>query len=487
MHKLRSIAWRGQRMRPLAGRMAFAFAASAGVAFSVNAIAAIGPIAHAARSAQWLPRYLERPAVPQHHSAAKHSSNPPSAAHVVTNCADSGNGSLRATVATALSGDTVDLSQLACSTISLTSGAITVGQATLYLNGPGAGALTIDGSGQDRVFRHLGVGTLDIAGLSIVNGKYHSGGSAFGGGCLYSSGSIALANSTVSGCVAIGPSGSNAFGGGIYTRGGLSLVDSTLASNLVYSANQFAFGGGAYVIGDFQAKYSTISDNRADVGSGFGAEGGGLWADSNIVLRGSTFSGNQAQYSGAFESPSGPGNATISIVNSTISGNSAAVFRPGVSAGKAMSISNSTIAFNRGGESFGALYTNGPTLDLQSTIVADNITGGAANDLDVRNTTVTGARNLITSSNVPVPADTISVCPLLGPLADNGGAAMTHALSHASAAIDSGNNTVPLNFDNRGSGFPRVFGLQADIGAFEWQGGTDDRIFISGFEPVCDQ
>lgn len=39
----------------------------------------------------------------------------------VTNCNDSGNGSLRAAIAEAQNGDTVDMSVLTCSTITLTT------------------------------------------------------------------------------------------------------------------------------------------------------------------------------------------------------------------------------------------------------------------------------------------------------------------------------------------------------------------------------
>ena len=45
--------------------------------------------------------------------------------------------------------------------------------------------------------------------------------------------------------------------------------------------------------------------------------------------------------------------------------------------------------------------------------------------------------------------------------------AMTHALLEGSPAIDHGNNEAGLDYDQRGTGFPRVQGTQADIGAFE--------------------
>jgi hypothetical protein len=60
--------------------------------------------------------------------------------------------------------------------------------------------------------------------------------------------------------------------------------------------------------------------------------------------------------------------------------------------------------------------------------------------------------------------------PRLAPLADNGGPTWTHALRAGSPAIDAGTNPAGLTFDQRGSGFARVSGKAADIGAVEAQG-----------------
>jgi hypothetical protein len=49
-----------------------------------------------------------------------------------------------------------------------------------------------------------------------------------------------------------------------------------------------------------------------------------------------------------------------------------------------------------------------------------------------------------------LPADTIFSDPLLGPLQDNGGPTLTHALSPGSPAIDVGNNVANLDSDQRG-------------------------------------
>jgi len=65
---------------------------------------------------------------------------------VVQNCNDNGSGSLRAAVAAAASGDIIDLTQLACTRITLTTGQITVPLTSLTLNGPGPDQLNIDGN-----------------------------------------------------------------------------------------------------------------------------------------------------------------------------------------------------------------------------------------------------------------------------------------------------------------------------------------------------
>src|SRR5690606_35676705 len=64
------------------------------------------------------------------------------------------------------------------------------------------------------------------------------------------------------------------------------------------------------------------------------------------------------------------------------------------------------------------------------------------------------------------------VDPLLGPLADNGGPTMTHAIDAASPAIDKGTNPFNYTTDQRGAGFARVVGAAADLGAVEHDGST---------------
>jgi hypothetical protein len=72
------------------------------------------------------------------------------------------------------------------------------------------------------------------------------------------------------------------------------------------------------------------------------------------------------------------------------------------------------------------------------------------------------------------PGDQINTDPLLGPLQNNGGPTLTHALSLGSPAIDAGDPsfTPPPLYDQRGPGFWRVRNGRIDIGSFEVQAGT---------------
>jgi hypothetical protein len=105
---------------------------------------------------------------------------------------------------------------------------------------------------------------------------------------------------------------------------------------------------------------------------------------------------------------------------------------------------------------------------------------------DVFATTITGADSLVTSASTTLPDGTVTACPRLSPLQDNGGPTLTHRLIQGSPGIDVGSNTIPLDTDQRGFGFARTFGAKTDIGSFEWQGESDDEMFRSEFEVHCD-
>ena len=505
MNSLNSTAACGLRMNPMAACLAL----SLGIASAAALAADVSTATDAALSRGFdlgfrgrlgLPKYAAPPAIAKHQAPVHVTPNRPAATLLVTNCDDAGPGSLRDTVGfTAISGDTVDLSALPCSTITLTSGAINVVQDDLFLTGPGADALAIDGGGTDRVIAHVGHGKLTITDLTITHGKYTAtsyGYSAYGG-CLVSLANITLTNSTVSNCVAGGQSGAYAFGGGIFTRGDLYLLNSVVTSSLASSTVDGAVGGGVYVGGNFQSKYSTISNNGA-TSPGTHNFGGGLFTRGNAHVQTSTISGNRSANDAAWAALYIYGNSrTATIVDSTISGNIASNRVSGIYTTIPLTLSNSTIAFNQEGDLgsgslvlLGALYAHGAALTLQSSIIADNMSYSSGFPLDLAGfagATVSGANNLITStSGLIPPSDTVTDCPRLGPLADNGGATQTHSLLRDGPAIGAGNNMAGLSNDQRGPGFPRTFGFDPDIGAYEWQDTPDDRILASGFQVACD-
>jgi hypothetical protein len=70
--------------------------------------------------------------------------------------------------------------------------------------------------------------------------------------------------------------------------------------------------------------------------------------------------------------------------------------------------------------------------------------------------------NQVGSADAPID-------PLLGPLLDNGGPTLTHALLSGSPAIHAGNNAYATDWDQRGPGYPRIVNGIIDIGAFEVQ------------------
>jgi hypothetical protein len=410
----------------------------------------------------------------------------------VTNCNDAGAGSLRNAVASAASGDTVDMSTLTCRRIDLTSGAIAITQRDLSLDGGPSNLMKVDAGRRSSVFRHSGTGWLRIRRMNIANGFYSSSIDSYGG-CLYSAGKIELLTSKVHGCRVSGTASEYGGGGGIYAEGAVRVVYSWVTSNTA----SLAYGGGIVTRAGLTVSHSHISGNRASFLGGvtsirFAArystfsnnDGGAIYSvNGDMVLANSTVSGNtdnvHAGYPVVFWF-AGPGLGSASIIDSTISGNAATSIEiVGLAGAGPKSIVNSTIAFNRGSESCDdsenavtVLVGGGSTL-FDSTVISNNSCDGNP-QFSVGTTNfpepavLVGANNLITTTSaLALPADTIAVDPRLAPLADNGGATKTHSLPPDSPAIDMGNNEAGLEYDQRGPGYPRVNGLEADIGAFE--------------------
>jgi len=225
-------------------------------------------------------------------------------------------------------------------------------------------------------------------------------------------------------------------------------------------------GGALYNRGSTTFTASTVYGNTAVAGlpgSGgtFGvAFGGAVYNDAGTVsILNSTFSGNSASITGGPVSNTRGGavyskNGVLTVYNSTITGDTA-----------------------NSGRDLYVFAENGGTaaLNIYSSIIAR--ADPSASFLDVVMTfdqspqqiSLTGENNLIRRHNLPVSISVSTDDPLLAALADNGGPTLTHALQSGSPAFGVGSNPMGLTTDQRGSTNGRTFFGRIDIGAFEQQ------------------
>jgi hypothetical protein len=408
--------------------------------------------------------------------------------HVVDQCSDSaapfvcdGNddGTLRKAFSCAGNDDTIDLSQLQCSTITL-GAALVSPVVSLTLVGPASGTLTLDGNGQSRVLVHNGGAddTLTIDHLTLANGHYEKpfglGGGT--GGCVYSTGSVALNFSTVTSCYA-SATNADALGGAIYAINAVDLYRSTVSGSTAQGNGRAPSVGGGIYAHTIDLNQSTVSGNTAASANSL-SFGGGV-AAGVIHAKSSTVSGNKA------DRDAGIDGSHVDLTDSTVSGNQtfAGGRIGGVYAREDVRIIGSTIAANTSDDNYAAgLFLSTAVLsDIESSIIAGNKAGGVELDLgSSRVQPIPGHNNLIMAlqAGTAVPVDTLTVDPLLGPLQDNGGSTQTHALLQGSQAIDHGSNSGGQPSDQRGR--PREVGGLADIGAYEFD---PDSIFTTGFGP----
>jgi hypothetical protein len=414
----------------------------------------------------------------------------------VTSCADDNSpGTLRTVVAAAASGDQIDLSGLSCvdSKITLTQGEILIPHnATLF--GPSSDLLTIvnndgrvlNGASTDAPYSYL-----SIADLNISGGRVHTTNADAVGGCILTTSTLTLTNANISDCSALSDTGS-AFGGAIDAVS-ISMQSSQVTGSTAYAAasGQRARGGGIYS-GELIASDSTVSGNQAGAmpSGGIGQGGGAFISGGTVGLFRATINSNTADEGGGVAQFLYADTSSITIIeNSTVSGNTALTAFGGFEAfcqtctPLPLQISNSTVAFNASSGGFAAgVYTNGAVV-AQSSIIADNRNTSASSNADLSASDLSGADNLIMSTDAPAAAGVITVTsdPQLSALADNGGPTWTHSLASGSPAIAQGNNSENLATDQRRNGFDREVDGMVDIGSYERQTG-DDQIFGNKFD-----
>jgi predicted outer membrane repeat protein len=445
----------------------------------------------------------------------------------VTSTADNGDpGTLRAALASADEHDTIEIT--ATGTIYLTSGELAVYK-SVTITGPGPDLLTVDGKQLSRAF-HIGWGqTVAISGLTIANGLADWGGGVLNlgeltlsdcslstneartGGAIYSEGTLTLEDCTLGNNTAHGyweqPDDI------VYAKGGAIRVSSdsppgvsitvnrcTLSGNTasgygtIEEPIEFGVGGGIFV--SAYQKYgeppvtvtvtvtdSTLVDNTASgkVGANGGAiaigdvDDGQLDVDAyyqvgaNFIIRNSTLTGNTAVAAGG---AGGSGGAisnflgSLTIDNSTLTGNSD--------------------DWNLSDPGGGAIVNGLGSLKIKNTILANATPDASPNVIDYG--LLLGGESLVEDLGFNLCNDDCSALlnpetnllntdPMLGPLADNGGPTLTHALEEESPAIDAADDTDSAGdsvaFDQRG--VPRPLQGANDIGAFEFVQATMNR------------
>lgn len=348
-----------------------------------------------------------------------------------------------------------------------------------------AGTLVITDSLISGNFADFDGGGISSSGdLTITDSTISDNISELGGGGIYNIGQLAIERSTISGNLS-----DLTGGGGINNRddgnniGTVTLTNSIVSNNA--TGNPYSEGGGIDNGGVFTVTDSTISGNTAGTGSGVYNAGG------MFVIEGSLISGNSAGTGGGITNST---SSTLTLINSTVDGNTAASTGGGVFSGdfnSVLTIVGSTISNNTAGTTGGGIangdnsFGTSAFATLSNTTISGNVaanggglsnlgtavianstifdneatddggTGGILNSLSVSliDSIVAGSQDspdfsgnapiFIGGTNIVADA-TLSVAlagvipgdPQLSPLQDNGGPTLTHIPLNGSLAID---------------------------------------------------
>jgi hypothetical protein len=380
----------------------------------------------------------------------------PAATITVTTTADSGSGSLRAALATAANGDTIDVSGVS-GTILLTTGELLVSN-SLTLLGPGPAKLSVDGNGSNRVFRVGPSNTVTISSLTVTNALCTFGftpGNYGGGGILNDHSTLTMSN-----CVISGNAGMFAPGGGILNDGQsgsatLSLTACTLISNWVFGA----YGAGIVNRGYDGVATLVVSDcvlvgNISDSGGAIDNDGeAGGSAVATVIS--STISNNTLDYvfgagGGIINFATSDGSATLAMRHCILSGNSAGIgggiynYNRGSAGTASVQVIDSTVSSNSAD-----FFDGGGIYNANSQIYSFGSQGSASvrlvNSILSGNHADAGGGIFNDGSEGPTSAEILS-STVSGNSADFGGGI------YSSGALTLGNSTVSGNSAYQGGG-----------------------------------
>jgi hypothetical protein len=386
-----------------------------------------------------------------------------------------------------------------------------------------------EGAARFRIFDNADGVTSQISGLTMANGDV----SDYGGGIFVDGGNLAVSDCiitenradaggagvalyghpeghssglgrgtlTITNCLIKGNSCGFQPGGGVLNKGGdgtttnLVVAGSTIENNIG--------GGGIYNMHGFGTSTASVVDcivrgNVGPVGGGIGNDG------AEMTIRNSTISGNIALYgnSGVINSAYGGQHSKIVLSNSTIADNVAQIGSTagvqnqahGAGTNATVTLNNCTIAGNSapsvsnatsglGGGIYNHAMQNGTSaIILNGTIVANNFAASSGDEIynhveTAGSASVDGSYNVVGTlggySFVSGSNNLLGVNPMFEKddrgsplLKDNGGRTQTVALLSGSPAIDAGDPGNILRRDQRG--YARAG--RSDVGAYESEG-----------------
>jgi CSLREA domain-containing protein len=279
--------------------------------------------------------------------------------------------------------------------------------APLTIKGAGATATVVDANQLDRVFEVRPGVPATLSRLTIENGKPPAG--SDGGGALIDSGAtlglvadLVSSNQAESGAGvrvgdggALSTSGSAVIGNSATAAGGGIAHIGTTATlkNTIVAGNSANHGGG--ITNGIEDVTSTMSiAGGAISGNQATASGGGIDTLKKLSLTGAEISGNQAGGSGGglfIEIHAPPVTLTRATVsrNTTVSGVGGGIDNESV-----LTVADSTVSGNRGGDNGGGISSTG-TLTVNRSTLSDNFgfDGDGLNnygDATLTNTTLSG-------------------------------------------------------------------------------------------------
>jgi hypothetical protein len=332
----------------------------------------------------------------------------------VTSDNDSGSGSLRAALASAVAGDTISFARSAYGTITLSSGPLEV-TTNVTIDGPGPNKVTVDGNNtyQDLV--------VDANVTATISGLTFTGGNApasypYGGGGIFNAGTL-----TVDDCVVSGNSSAEN-GGGIDNNGSLTVSDTSVSNNTGL------YGGGISnnPFANLNVSDSKISNNSVSADDGFG---GGINNLATVTITGSVISNNSGQNGGGIFSGYLFGPSSVTITSSVVNANTSPSEGGGMQLqDSGATISDSTFANNVAGSTTaglgvgGAIAAFGPdSLNITgSTFQGNAAIGSSQYGLSLGGAIYTTNFGLVPSGNLSVTKSAFVGNTVSGWLADGG-------------------------------------------------------------------